>query len=354
MTTVHRNLSDSSLDYCSVLQLLGIFASRFALVVLCSLLIPSLHHCYARSAAIGELEGLLQAKKLRFSGGQYVDEAFGYRLFIPVIYDRTKKFPLLVWMHGAGTRGSDNRRQMAHLRETIFLDLDRRNYPFFLIALQTPKGVWCSTTTTPSIDSADYPGDELIDVLLAVIDKTQKAYPIDKDRVSLIGLSSGGNGAWELAVRRPEQFAAVLPFAASPPATLAIERLVDVPVWAFHSPNDMATPPYAAIEAVNKLKSLGGRAALTLTEDHPGTKNVLLSHFPFESGFRDYGLLKWILRQSRSSQNAPKPGRLWLPAYLPSINSFTSVIAPTGILVLLWVCRRHVRHYGRGVTAPRS
>jgi predicted peptidase len=119
-------------------------------------------------------------------------------------------------------------------------------------------------------------------------------YNVDADRIYLTGISNGGFGAWHLALRNPELFAAVVPIAGGyKPDSEEIPNnicdLKNVPIWIFHGAKDMVVPPYQSESLVNALKACDGQVQFTLypdadhdswtrTYDNPELYSWLLDH----------------------------------------------------------------------------
>ena len=234
-----------------------------------------------------------------------------YATFKPKTIQKGKKYPLLVWLHGAGQRGSNNTAQLRHLDETVMPRMDEDDYPLFILAPQAPRELsWSGEEpgTKVTVTSRDGHKD-MLDITIAMIDNMIEKHPIDADRVVLIGLSSGGSAAWELADRFPDRFAAVLPFGSNPAPDLSNERLVKTKIWAFHSPIDKVAPVTAVEATIESLQTSGGKAALSYDCDNPSLDDVNGNHFCFTGPFIEYDLLSWILAQDGDA-GSPEPGQV--------------------------------------------
>ena len=249
------------------------------------------------------LEELMKPEECQFDSGK----VWRYRLHIPQQLEKGQSYPLVVWLHGEGESGNDNGLQLRHLENTL-LTFERRDRGcrLFILVPQKPVGVpWHGAPASPS----ESDGLDMLEVVMKMVEKTSAEHPIDPSRIVVMGLSSGGGAAWALGDRYPEKFAAVLPFASGPTGN-SIVGLVSVPVWAFHSPSDIAVTPEASEQAVKELASLDGSAAFTFSSDFPGETSSGAAHSCWASAFRDYRLYDWLLAQSKGSRSAPPPGRV--------------------------------------------
>ncbi len=230
----------------------------------------------------------------RYTGGAYKNELFKYRLFVPTPTTSREKQPLLVWLHGRGEAGDDNTAQLALLYEFIFpLPWEKGRYPFFFLAVQCPPANPDWTRSDPAM------GDDMVNVVAAIIQEAIHKYAADPNRIYLIGISNGGTGCWELASRHPELFAAVAPMGSSGIAGSRLKPLVKIPIWAFHNLEDPAVPIQYDRNTVGALKKAGGKTHLTETDAE--------SINCWSTAFRDYYLLDWLLSQRRGQTGAAVP-----------------------------------------------
>ena len=134
------------------------------------------------------------------------------------------------------------------------------------------------------------PGDQMKTVI-AMLDKTISEEQFDTNRIYLTGLSMGGYGTWDLAMRRPNMFAAVAPICAGADNS-KVGILKDVPVWVAHGDADGAVPVARGRLAVAALKEAGGNPVYV---ELPG-----VGHNSWTPSYSDYdGLVPWMFRQKR-------------------------------------------------------
>lgn len=195
-----------------------------------------------------------------------------YLLSLPKGYgQKDQSWPLILFLHGAGERGSDLNRVKMHGPPKLIEQ--GKDLPFIVVSPQCPTGIWWT---------------EKLDTLIALLDEIESKYDVDPSRIYLTGLSMGGFGTWALACEKPERFAAVVPICGGGEWFLA-DRLKKVPVWAFHGGKDSVVPIELSEKMVQAVKRAGGDAKLTVypeanhdswtaTYDNPKLYDWLLSH----------------------------------------------------------------------------
>ena len=69
-----------------------------------------------------------------------------YRLLRPEVMKPDEKYPLVLFLHGAGERGNDNEKQLVHGGQMWLNPVNREKYPAFILAPQCPEtGYWAYT-----------------------------------------------------------------------------------------------------------------------------------------------------------------------------------------------------------------
>jgi predicted peptidase len=244
-----------------------------------------------------------QELEYRYSGGRYDDRLFSYRLHTPRTIDGAKRYPILIWLHGGKERGDENRAQLR------WMNLVLENMPggeddYFVLAAQVPSDVFCWYEAHATLDTNEGRGapDDMLTIVKAIFDETVLKWPIDVDRVYLAGVSSGGDGCWEMAMRYPSIFAAVAPMASTGGDASRINQLMHVPIWAFHSPVDR---PEAVQETVKSLSSAGGLVYFTLVPKESGGLDWLQGHDCWTAAIEDFAVLDWLFKQRRGRVAIP-------------------------------------------------
>jgi predicted peptidase len=202
-----------------------------------------------------------------------------YLLHLPAAYAESgDPWPVILFLHGAGERGSDLKLVKKHGIPKIAAR--RRSFPFIAISPQCPAGShWMHH----------------FDALLGLLDDVLARHNADARRVYLTGLSMGGNGAWGLAARAPERFAAVAPICGHDLWLVGLpERagaLKGMGVWAFHGARDWVVPPMWSAEACKAVTDAGGEARLTI---YP-----LADHDSWTETYDNPELYAWFLQHRR-------------------------------------------------------
>lgn len=206
-------------------------------------------------------------------------------------------YPLILFFNGHGSiqMNYGDLGPLKHLQTTIFAEPKHpENYPFYLLAVRCPKNADDKWLSWFNHSGGDRPtaGVEPIEAAMRALDELAATHPIDRNRVSLFGISSGGVAAWELAMRYPDKFSAVVPTACVGLDANRLEEIHNLPIWAFHSTGDN---PESSEEAISTLKAAGGNAHLTLVDSD--------KHDCWTAAFQRHDVLKWMLAQSRENQS---------------------------------------------------
>lgn len=191
-------------------------------------------------------------------------------VYLPIEYDRgTDKFPLILFLHGAGEKGHDlslvKREALPRLLEHL------AHFPFVVVSPQRGQAEPWSLETLSSL-----------------LDEVESRFRIDRRRISFAGLSDGAVACLRLAVRDPGRVAAVV--AVAPhlvPDDLC--RLKRVPVRLFHNRYDNRVPPRVSRRIERTLADCGGDVRLTIFEEE--------THDAWTQAFGDGRLYEWLLLQ---------------------------------------------------------
>jgi predicted peptidase len=201
--------------------------------------------------------------------------------YVPTAYDPagTDRWPLVVFLHGAGERGDDIDLIKKHGIPKLVEE--GRQFPFFAVSPQSePDRYW---------------DEERVENLVRTM---ESEYRIDPDRIYLTGLSMGGIGTWMTAIAYPDRFAALAPICARG-ETEHIARIAHVPVWAFHGDADTCVLESKGRAMVEALRAAGGVVGYTV---YPGVE-----HDSWTATYNDDRLYEWLLANKRGAPPVPPP-----------------------------------------------
>lgn len=184
-----------------------------------------------------------------------------YRHSSPSKMEKGAKYPLLVFFHGAGGRGNDNKGQLVDAGGIGAFDkaglMSKRNSHVF--AGQVPKGErWVDVHWSllghnmPKISDSMRMAFEALDAYVA-----DKKNQVDPNRIYIMGLSMGGYGTWDAIQRRPDFFAAAVPICGGGDQSFG-EKLKDLPIWAWHGDKDKVIKPSRSRDMIEAIKKAGG------------------------------------------------------------------------------------------------
>ena len=235
-------------------------------------------------------------KSIRFTGGEYSNEEIHYRLMKPASVEPDQKYPLVIFLHGAGERGTDNALQLLYFPTQMAQPRYRERFPCYVLAPQCRNDrKWMEVDWASKSDPQmpESPSAQL-QAVMQMIERTLKEEKIDPDRVYLTGLSMGGFGSFDLAIRHPDWFAAVAPICgAADPAKVGV--LGHTAVWLAHGDADTTVPVERSRSVVQSLRAAGGRPIYV---EMPG-----VGHNSWTPSYQDNdGLVPWLFRQKRVSK----------------------------------------------------
>lgn len=241
------------------------------------------------SSAFGQ--DLSQYKKENFT---YKEDTLPLRILYPENFDPAKKYPLILILHGAGERGKDNQKQLAHGAK-LFLDpVNREKFPAFVIFPQCSQDSYWSNVNIITNDARKRifnfqkggKPTKAMSLLLKYIDKIEDLNYLDEDRFYVGGLSMGGMGTFDLLRRERNMFAAAFPICGGDNPANVKKYAKKVPLWIFHGAKDDVVPPELSIAVYDELKRRGADPKLTI---YPNA-----NHNSWDAAFKEPELLPWL------------------------------------------------------------
>lgn len=228
-----------------------------------------------------------------FQARTFVDPNSGslpYRLLTPATATRPgQKYPLVLFLHGAGERGSDNTAPLMHVVRLFADPANRKKYPCYVLAPQCPSGEkWCNVDWAAPRHPLPARPARSMTLVLKLLAELQASSPIDPQRLYVMGLSMGGYGTWDLMSRFPAMFAAAVPICGGGDEQQA-PRLAALPVWVFHGAKDSVVEPARSRNMIKALRAAGGQPRYT---EFPG-----VDHNSWDPACAEPDLLPWLFAQ---------------------------------------------------------
>lgn len=222
---------------------------------------------------------------------------YPYVVYVPRNWIHERSWPVVLFLHGAGERGSDGLRPtQVGVGSAIRFEPER--IPALVVFPQAPlEGPWIGAAA---------------DAAMQALDQTLAEFGGDADRVYLTGLSLGGFGTWHLAIAHPERFAALVPVcggivpsgsatsvrqspltaSAGDPYAFTARAVSKIPVWIFHGADDPVILPSESRRMNEALRAAGADVRYT---EFPG-----VGHNAWDRAYGDPGLWKWLFQQRRT------------------------------------------------------
>ncbi|HEX9962363.1 MAG TPA: prolyl oligopeptidase family serine peptidase [Pyrinomonadaceae bacterium] len=231
-----------------------------------------------------------------------------FRVYIPAGYDPAKKYPVILYLHGSGETGTDNKKQIGGPQLGSVIQLFGAKYPeryrSFIAVIPQTQNYWIGDAAEQAVKA---------------LDQTVTEFNGDANRVYLTGFSLGGYGSWYLAAKYPKKFAAVVPVAGGvvPPSSVPLGALKSfmpaemfalysspdpyaafakavgkTPVWIFHGAQDNNVDVKESRKMEAALKAAGGTVKYTEYAEE--------KHFILDRAYTDAEFLKWLMLQKLS------------------------------------------------------
>lgn len=217
-----------------------------------------------------------------------------FRYFVPPGYDAAQAYPLILFLHGSGERGSDNEAQLnngANGAMQLVGDTQLALQPVFMVAPQCPTDGWWSGATLASA--------------IGLVDQIAADFHIDPDRVYVTGLSMGGMGTWSAVTSQPGRFAAAVPMSGNG-STASVASVASLPFWFFHAANDPTVGVAGSDNLVGALRDAGANTVYTRYDSG--------GHVIWTVAYGHPSLFPWLVSQVRGAPISPLPPSLRITA----------------------------------------
>lgn len=240
-------------------------------------------------------QDLTKYERVTFIKGK---DSISYRVLFPENFDRTKKYPILFFLHGSGERGNDNQSQLTHGGGLFLKEEVRKQFPAIIVFPQcSSDSFWSNvefkqdaTGNRGFLFQEDGQPSKAMQALLAMIDNFVKKPYVNKHQVYAAGLSMGGMGTYELLRRKPKLFAAAFTICGGDNVA-NVQKYKNTPMWIFHGEKDDVVPVVYSTSIADQLKVLGSPVKLTL---YPNA-----NHNSWDSAFAEPELLPWLFSKHK-------------------------------------------------------
>ncbi len=226
-----------------------------------------------------------------FSDENYVNpkgDTLQYRQLVSD-YDAISKYPLVIFLHGSGERGNDNKAQLKWGVQNFTSKRLMQTHKPIVIAPQCPKNMSWGNFSFKDMSLKSTP-TKTMTLLIELINKIKTTMPIDTNRIYITGLSMGGFGTFDAITRHPDLFAAAVPVCGGGDVSSA-KKISHIPIWIFHGALDAAVSPDLSQQMYDALKKQGASPGLTIYPD--------IGHFSWIPAYNDTKLMDWLFKQQK-------------------------------------------------------
>ena len=211
-------------------------------------------------------------------------ESLKFRFYSEKRMSSKKRHPLLIFLHGRGSGGSDNEKQLNGIVRNFAQGRFHKKNPSFIFAPQCPD------------DSKGWRGEYLDDVI-GLVRTAIKNLPVDEDRIYITGLSMGGFGTWSALAEAPELFAAAVPICGGgDPGTAKVIK--DIPIWTHHGVADAVVSVEFTRRMVDALKKERGNIKYTEYDEASGVK-----HDAWTPCYSNPDVFEWMYEQRKEHKD---------------------------------------------------
>ncbi len=207
----------------------------------------------------------------RYFDSKYIGK-MGYLLYVPENLPKENR-KLMIFLHGAGERGED--LEVVKVNGVPKLLAQGMDIPAVVICPQCPSDiVWTN----------------IVFAVKELIDKTVEEFEIDKNLITITGISMGAFGTWEMGLTYPGLFAAMAPVCGGG-MSWRTALLRDIPIWAFHGDCDDLVPIKNSLDMVDGVNANGGNAKLTIFHG--------IGHDSWTPAYEETTVIDWLLAQRK-------------------------------------------------------
>ncbi len=227
-------------------------------------------------------------------------DSMQYRILFPEAYNDRERYPIVLFMHGAGERGHDNEKQLTHGGALFLKPENRKEYPAIVVFPQCPaEKYWVNINIRRKL----FAGEDLdfeevrstptkeMRLVMQLFDRIVREESVDHDRLYLMGLSMGGFATFEILTRWPGKFTAAVAICGGGNPNLAQRYSPFVSLWITHGSLDDVVPVKYSRRVYLALQSYGADVRYTEFPD--------ANHNAWDPTFEMPELLPWLFSKSK-------------------------------------------------------
>ena len=279
---------------CSLSQYLRVAFALMSFILISSPLLTSeVMAQETKVSAKEETESLTRIFEPReFVGSSKVP--LKYRLLKPVNYRPGKKYPMILFLHGAGERGDDNLVTLTHAATDLADPIRREKYPCYVVIPQCPtEQKWSDVDWSKASSEQPENASQSMLSVKELMDEMVESAGVDKSRIYITGLSMGGYGTWDAIARYEGVFAAAAPICGGGDPKM-VSRFSRLPIWCFHGEADPVVKVTRSREMVEALKATGSPVKYT---EYPGVQ-----HDSWTETYANPDFYQWMFAQQRTEK----------------------------------------------------
>jgi predicted peptidase len=221
-----------------------------------------------------------------------------YRLYVPENYDPNRSYPLVLFLHGGGERGTDNIKQITANDGAVIWAApeNQAKHQAFVLAPQArnvPEGGFGITRDSNNNINLSRVFEYSTDLGTAyeILQFVRNNYHIDNGRLYSTGLSQGGFGTYNLNMMYPDLFAAMVPISGGGDPQKAY-LLAKKPIWEFHAVDDMVIPVSYSQKIIEAIRNVGGAPIYT---EYPA--ELKYNHGSWDPAYENKEMIDWVFKQ---------------------------------------------------------
>ena len=248
---------------------------------------------------------LMSAQQLKKSEDLFLNkthivqkDTLKYRVLLPKNFSKDKTYPVVLFLHGAGERGDDNKKQLANGSDLFLNETTRNSFPAIVIFPQCPENdYWAKLkadrSTKPITFKYKYKKSptKAMGLVMNLMDEMVEKPYVKTNQVYVMGLSMGGMGTFEIIYRKPEMFAAAIPICGGGHPKTVSAYAKSIPLWVFHGAKDDVVDPNLSVNMVSAILKNGGFPRFTLYD--------FANHNSWDPALAEPELLTWLFSNSK-------------------------------------------------------